>query len=350
MVIPRVPGEVPRDLGRAPEEVRLRIYPEIAGLRLDRALHKLLSWRSRSWLQRLIRQGLVARIAAPGDDPSRTVNPARASMRMRSEEILVVQIPPREGPAAVLDWSADQELAAVYEDEWLLAIDKPAGLTVHPSGRRLDGTLVNMLHRRYRNLDQPELDVVPRLCHRLDRETSGVILVAKSAMAHSAVRKQFEAMAVQKSYLAIVEGRVAQKSGVIDLPLGPDSRSSIRLKTMPRSDGLAACTHWELRARHGELSLLECFPQTGRQHQIRVHLAAIGHPVVGDKLYGPDERYFIANLEGELDELARRELRLERHALHSHTLKLRHPMRDEALEIEAALPAELAALLRASSR
>lgn len=342
-----MPGEPPRDLGKAIEEVRLRIHPEIGGLRLDQALHKLLDWRSRSWLQRLIRDGRVAVEAAPGGDPSRSVDPARASMRVRPNEILVVQVPPREGPSAIRDWDSDEELSAVFEDEWLVAIDKPPGLTVHPSGRRLDGTLVNLLHQRYRNLESVELDVVPRLCHRLDRETSGLILVAKSDEAHTEVRKQFEAVKVAKSYLAIVEGRVDEPGGEVDLALGPDSRSSIRLKSAPREDGLASRTNWVLRERVGDFSLLECFPVTGRQHQIRVHLAAIGHPVVGDKLYGPDERYFIDGIEGGLDARALHELRLPRQALHSHTLRLRHPMRNEALELTAPLAPDLVAFLDA---
>lgn len=348
MVLPRVPGERPRDLSKPLEEVRLRIHPEISGLRLDQALHKLLSWRSRSWLQRLIRDGLVAVEAAAGDDPSRNVDPARAAMRVRPGEILVVQVPQRKGPAPIVDWT-DDEVHAVFEDEDLVAIDKPPGLTVHPSGRRLDGTLVNILHRKYRDED-PELDVVPRLCHRLDRETSGLILVAKTDYAHTEVRKQFEAVRVQKSYLAIVEGRVCDESGEIDLALGPDSRSAIRLKTAVRDDGSPSVTRWTLRERVGDVSLLECFPKTGRQHQIRVHLAAIGHPIVGDKLYGPDESYFIDALDGTLDEVALAALRLPRQALHSHTLRLRHPVRDEELELCAPLAQDLDEFVRAQRR
>lgn len=343
MVLPRVPGERPRDLSKPLEEVRLQIYPEIGGLRLDQALHKLLSWRSRSWLQRLIRDGRVAVEAAAGDDPSRNVDPARASMRVRPGEILIVQVPPRQGPAPIVDWE-DDEIDAVFEDGDLVAIDKPAGLTVHPSGRRLDGTLINILHRKYRHEDSA-LDVVPRLCHRLDRETSGLILVAKTDYAHTEVRKQFEANAVKKSYLAIVEGRVRSESGDIDAPLGPDKRSAIRLKTAVSEGGLQARTRWRLRERVGDYSLLECFPHTGRQHQIRVHLASIGHPIVGDKLYGPNERYFIDALEGALDADALEELRLPRHALHSHSLRLRHPIRDEEIVLEAQLAKDLASFL-----
>ncbi|MCB9883370.1 MAG: RluA family pseudouridine synthase [Planctomycetes bacterium] len=343
MVLPRVPGEPPRDLGKPLEVVRLRIYPEIGGLRLDQALHRLLQWRSRSFLQRLIREGRVSVEAAPGDDPSRNVDPARAAMRVRAEEILVVQVP-KDGPAPCVDWQ-DDEIHVVFEDEWLVAIDKPAGLTVHPSGRRLDGTLVNILHRKYRNPDDPERDVVPRLCHRLDRETSGLILVAKTDRAHTEVRRQFEATRVRKSYLAIVEGRVAMSEGRVDAAIGPDSRSAIRLKCAIREDGLASVTRWKLLRHVGRFSLLECFPETGRQHQIRVHLASIGHPLVGDKLYGPDENYFLEAMHGTLDGEARARLRIDRHALHSHSLRLMHPIDGTALEIRAPLAADLTAFL-----
>lgn len=343
MVLPRVPGERARDLGKPIEVVRLRIYPEIEGIRLDLALHRLLKWRSRSYLQRLIRDGHVAIEAAPGDDPSRNVDPARPAMRVRAEEILVVRLP-KDGPTPVLDWH-DEELHAVFEDEWIVAIDKPPGLTVHPSGRRLDGTLVNILHRMYRNLEDVDADVVPRLCHRLDRETSGLILVAKTDRAHSEVRRQFEALQVKKSYLAIVEGRPRMAAGRIDLPIGPDPKSTIRLRCAPRADGLASVTRWQVRESFADMSLVECFPETGRQHQIRVHMAAIGHPIVGDKLYGPDERYFLAAMQGPLDADALSALRIDRHALHSHSLRLTHPVLGSPLELRAPLAADLAALL-----
>ncbi|MAE76658.1 MAG: RNA pseudouridine synthase [Planctomycetes bacterium] len=335
-MIPRVPGEQPADLSRPIETVRARIYPELSGLRLDQALAKLLPWRSRSSVQRLIKGGYVA-IESRAD-------PARASVRVAPEDIVIVRVPPRvdapEGP----ELDAANEFAIVYEDAWLVAIDKPAGLTVHPSGRRLSGTLINHLHARYRSVDDPDRDVVPRLCHRLDRETSGLILVAKNERAHAHVRMQFEALTVRKTYLAVVEGSVADDEGRIDTPLGPDSKSAIRLKIGVRSDGLSAITRFKVLQRAEDLSLVECFPETGRQHQIRVHLASIGHPIVGDKLYGPDETWFLQAMEGNLSAAASARLRLPRHALHSHTLRLQHPRTNEQLDLTAVLPTDMADL------
>ena len=323
--------------------MRARIYPEIEGLRVDQALAKLMPWRSRASIQRLIRDGHVRVEAAAGGDPSRSCNPARASMRVRREEVVAVRLParPRSAPLEELPVT---ELAILYEDELLVSIDKPAGLTVHPVGRRLDGTLINLLHERYRS-DDPSRDVVPRLCHRLDRETSGQILVAKDELAHAAVRRQFERLEVAKSYLAVVEGRVDGDSGWIDHRLGPDHRSPIRLKIAPRNDGLEALTQWRVKERGRDLTLLECFPKTGRQHQIRVHLASIGHPVVGDKLYGPDEQFFLQAMDGQLDADAVARLRLPRQALHSHSLTIQDPATNESREFVAPLPADMAALL-----
>ena len=141
------------------------------------------------------------------------------------------------------------------------------------------------------------------------------------------------------------EGRVPKNAGRIDAAIGPDSRSAIRLKCAVRDDGLASVTRWQLIRHVGPYSLLECFPETGRQHQIRVHLASIGHPLVGDKLYGPDEGYFLEAMHGTLDAEARDRLRIDRHALHSHSLRLVHPIDGTALEIRAPLAADLAKFL-----
>ena len=343
---PRVPGERTPDLSRPLEEMRARIYPEIEGLRVDQALAKLMPWRSRASLQRLIREGHVRVEAPEGADPSRSCDPARASMRVRREDVVAVRLPERPRSAALEELPVT-ELSILYEDDLLVSIDKPAGLTVHPVGRRLDGTLINLLHERYRS-DNPKHDVVPRLCHRLDRETSGQILVAKDELAHAEVRRQFERLEVRKSYLALVEGVVADDSGWIDLRLGPDSRSPIRLKIAPRKDGLEALTEWRVQERGRDVTLLECFPKTGRQHQIRVHLAAIGHPVIGDKLYGPDENFFLRAIDDELDEAAWASLRMPRQALHSHRLTIKDPRSGEARDFVAPLPEDMGDMLASS--
>ncbi|PIE24637.1 MAG: RNA pseudouridine synthase [Planctomycetota bacterium] len=349
MVIPKVPGEPPPDLSKPIERVRVRIYAELEGLRLDQALTKLFPWRTRSSIQRLIRSGQVHISPYPPlpDKQAAPAERARAARRVREDDILIVDVPPRAPDVEEFRPIDDESIGILWEDRCLVAIDKPAGLSVHPAGHRRGGTLINYLHGRYRNVEQPELDIVPRLCHRLDRETSGLILVAKDERAHSHVRKQFEAQSVDKSYLAIVEGRFAQEQCRVDAPLGPASRSAVRLKMAVREDGLPASTRFEVCERTQRFSLLRCYLETGRQHQIRVHLAHLGHPIVGDKLYGPNERYFLDALAGDLDEEARAQLRLDRQALHSSTLGLLHPESRERVELSSPLPKDLSAFLAA---
>ncbi len=343
-MLPRVPGEPPPDLSRPITEVKVRIGDGQAGLRLDRALAALFPWRTRSSIQRLIREDRVRVLADREGDAC----PARASRRVREGDLVLVRVPRRPVPAGTPDRTAWNP-RILFEDRWLVAIDKPPGMAVHPSGRRLGGTLINFLHARYRNLDRPERDVVPRLCHRLDRETSGLILCAKEPRAHSEIRKQFEANTVRKSYLAVVEGRPRDDVFLVDAAIGPALNSRIRLKMSVRADGQDSLTAFEVLRRSGELSLLLCRPRTGRQHQIRVHLAHVGHPLVGDKLYGPDEEWFLRALEGPLPPEILARLRLPRQALHSHRLELRHPMGGEPLVLESPLPPDMEALLGPSS-
>ncbi|MFQ5503779.1 MAG: RluA family pseudouridine synthase [Planctomycetota bacterium] len=332
-----MPGERPPDLALPVEELRTHVYPEIAGLRLDQALAFLLTWRTRSSIQRLIKEGRV--LVRDGDSEVERVRP---STRVRAGTVLVVRIPKRERPAVALPCA---ELCIHHEDPLLLVVDKAPGMVVHPSAGRRGGTLINLLHARYRNLDEPAKDIVPKLCHRLDRETSGLILVAKDEQAHSFIRKQFEDHSVMKSYLAIVEGEMQLAEGWVDLPLGKARNSPIRVKVEPRRDGLPALTHYEVLERRRGMTLVECFPRTGRQHQLRVHLAAIGHPVVGDKLYGPEERYFLDDVKGCLGESSLERLRLPRHALHSHGLSFVHPGSGQRVRWSVPLADDMAALI-----
>ncbi len=332
---------IPPDLSKPLEKLRVRIYEELAGLRLDQALARLLSWRTRSSIQRMIREGRV-RLERGG----KALPSSRASTKVQGEDIVEIRIPQR----VLVDRSEGEvpdSLTILHEDPYLVAIDKPPGLAVHPSGRRLSGTLINMLHGMYRNLEDPTRDIIPKLCHRLDRETSGIILVAKDPIAHSEVRKQFEKGKVQKTYLALVEGRLADDEGWIDERIGPAERAKVRLKMAVRRDGQESLTRYKVLARSQSMSLVECRPQTGRQHQIRVHLAHIGHPIVGDKLYGPDEEFFLQAIDGSLDQEAKRRLRLDRHALHNHRLALKHPETGDPLNLECPLPADMRSLFEA---
>jgi 23S rRNA pseudouridine1911/1915/1917 synthase len=334
-MIPKYPGDGPRDLSKPLEELKILVDARLDGQRLDLALASVLTWRSRASIHRLIDGGFVTL------DRRATT----ASRRVRTGQTIVVEIPP--DAIANPDPGANVDFPILYEDRWMVAVDKPPGLAVHPSGRRLDGTLIHALHRRYRRPDDPAHDVVPRLLHRIDVETSGLVAVGLDEHFHYRVARQFEDRLVQKSYLAVVRGAPPLREGTIDRPLVPDKTSAVRLKltTGDGGSGLAAVTHYRVVRGNGRFTLLDVRPRTGRTHQIRVHLASIGCPLVGDKLYGGDEQIFLQQLAGALDDGARERLVLDRHALHSHALTFFHPMLDTEMTLRAPLPADMQALV-----
>ncbi|MEZ6038216.1 MAG: RluA family pseudouridine synthase [Planctomycetota bacterium] len=335
MALPRYPGEGPRDLSRPLERVRVLVDARTAGQRLDLALAAVLTWRSRSSIVRLIENGMVRL-------EGRAVP---ASRRVRVGDTIEVDVPPPPVPEPTPDDACT--LPILYEDQVMVAVDKPPGMAVHPSGRHLTGTLIHELHRRYRRPDDPSHDVVPRLLHRIDLETSGVVAVGLDDVFHQQVRQQFEDREVEKTYLAVVFGCPPASEGRIDRGIVPDKSSAVRLKltTGAPDEGLSAITNYRVVRSVDRYSLIEVRPETGRTHQIRVHMAAIGCPLVGDKLYGPDEAIFLEQLRGELSEASRAALVLDRHALHSHSLTFYHPVRGERLTLLAPLPADLAALV-----
>jgi 23S rRNA pseudouridine1911/1915/1917 synthase len=216
---------------------------------------------------------------------------------------------------------------------------------VHPSGRHLTDTLIQRVHVRYGAGFELERGGAPRLCHRLDRETSGVVLVGRSPAAHADVMGQFERREVEKEYLAIVHGVPEGERGTVDLPIGSSRASHVDLKMTVAVDGQPAVTHWIARRRFQDCALLSCFPVSGRQHQIRVHLAAIGHPVVGDKLYGHDEALFLRNLEGTLSREDVWALGMPRQALHNHRVVFRSPHGGRRVEVTSPLPLDMSTFL-----
>ena len=345
-----------RNLARAPEQVELLVRasdfqktPADVLIRLDAFLTLRLSWRSRTSVQRLIQDGFVlVAPAAPGLEPAEEppVVERRSARQLRHGARVVVVIPPELRLPEVL---ADPgELTILYEDEEVLAVDKPAGQAVHPSGKSLTGTLIQEVHARY--AQGAELAVPVRLCHRIDKETSGIVLLAKGARAHRQIRKQFERGAIEKEYLALVLGSPAVDQGAIDLPLGPAHASRVRMKIAVQEGGSEAHTTWRVLERHGAFALLACTPLTGRQHQIRVHLAAIGHPLVGDKLYGEDEELFLKSARRELDADDLTRLRLPRHALHNHRLAWSSPSSGDRREVTSPLPQDLRGFLERVAR
>jgi 23S rRNA pseudouridine1911/1915/1917 synthase len=342
-----------RDLAEPPEKVELEVRAsdfqaraEDVAIRLDAFLLRHLTWRSRSSIQGLIQDGYVFVDAPVPDRPGRGT-PAverRTSRKLRHGARVVVVIPEElRLPRGACDGS---ELTILYEDEEVLAIDKPPGMPVHPSGRHVADTLIQRVHARFR-AGHDGLRLPIRLCHRLDLETSGIVLVAKGDRTHAELMRQFEDREVEKEYLAVVRGVPNADGGVVDLPIGPSRTSAVRLKMACIADGQPSSTTWRVLERRADCALLSCLPHTGRQHQIRLHLEAIGHPLVGDKLYGVDEELFLRTARDELTERDLVQLGLPRHALHNHRLAFRSPASGERVEVKSPLAADLRAYLDA---
>lgn len=316
-------------------------------VRLDAFLSDRLTWRSRTSIQALIHDGFVE-VSQSGPE-RRDAEPEyrqtkRPGFKLRHGAAVRVWIPPELRLPEVT--ASSEGLVILHEEDDFLVIDKPPLVPVHPSGRHLTGTVIQSVHAHYAEVMGDDTDKIPvRLAHRIDRETSGVLLLGKSALAHRALREEFEAHRIDKTYLAIVEGVPDEDEGSIRLPIGPSRTSEVRLKMSAGGDGLESRTDWRLVHAYGAVSLIECQLFTGRQHQIRVHLAAIGHPLVGDKLYGEDETIFVRAAAGELTPADEARLRLPRHALHHHKLGFKRPADETRIVVESPLPQDLRDLL-----
>lgn len=344
-----------RDLTRPADRVELKVDASAMGLktsevhvRLDNFLCQHLTWRSRSSIQSLIREGFLLVDASTPDHPEgsgelqRETRPGR---KLKHGSRVVVMIPPElQLPETDL---SNAELDVLYEDDVCLAVDKPPFLPVHPSGRHMGDTLIQRVHARFAG-ESTTFDGAPRLCHRIDRETSGLVLVAKNPIAHRELMLQFEARTIEKEYLALVHGSPEWEEGSITFALGPSRSSEVRLKMAVRSDGMEARTDWRVIERRGGYALVACKLFTGRQHQIRVHLDAIGHPLVGDKLYGLDEGYFLRHSADELTESDLADLQLPRHALHNHRIVFTSPATGERVEVTSPLAPDLEEFFRSA--
>jgi 23S rRNA pseudouridine1911/1915/1917 synthase len=305
----------------------LRVPPESAGMRLDLFVQTQLKRTSRTRTQAIIR-----RSAFDAEGKRLTAN-----HRVVAEQRVLLWREPWDEVAVPTD------LPVIYEDDYLFAIAKPAGVPVHPSARYHRNTVVKLLSvtRNGENFT---------LAHRLDRETSGVLLLAKTREADRGIKRQLEQRTtVEKQYLAITWGAPVDDALRVDLPLELDdaSRLRVRMRVAPSGSGLTAATRFTVlgRARRGgrDYALVQCHLETGRQHQIRVHLAAIGCPVVGDKLYGPDPEIFARGADQALTEDDRMLLELDRHALHAWRLAFDHPVLGHRVAIEAPVPNDIAA-------
>jgi 23S rRNA pseudouridine1911/1915/1917 synthase len=312
----------------APEAVMrvLRVPAELAGIRLDQFVARELRATSRTRSQLIVRAGAYSPEGAP----------LKKNRRLAADERVVLWRPPWD------EEGLDADLRVVYEDEALLAIDKPPSVAVHPTARHHRSTVAMQLAAQ-----RPGERLT--LLHRLDRETSGVLLLARTRAADRLVKQQFEERTgVIKRYLALAWGAPDWERHTSELPLEADPGPlRVKMRVAAPGTGLAAATTFEVlgRRRRGErrYSLLRCTLHTGRQHQIRVHLAALGLPIVGDKLYGPDERLFTRGADGELDDADRARLELPRHALHASDITFDHPDSGARLTIEAPLYADLKA-------
>lgn len=298
------------------------VAPEFAGMRLDLFIQSRIPRLSRTRAQRIVKA------CAYREDGAKS----RASDLVQAGHTVYLVRPPFEEPAA------PRELPVVFEDRAIYAIDKPPGLPVHPSASYHRNTVSFILQEKFGHAE------APRIAHRLDRETSGLLLCAKGPDHERTLKYAFETRRMKKSYLAIVRGELATASGTIDLPMARPERG-LHLLMEVRAGGLPAVSDYRVRARAPGHTLVEMAPRTGRQHQLRVHLAALGHPIVGDKLYGPErEAPFLETIDSGLtpDLIAR--LGHARHALHAFRLELEHPVTKRQLALEAPLSPDLVLL------
>ncbi len=344
-----------RDLNASIEEVELRVDASAMRLtaaevhvRLDVFLAMCLTWRSRSAVQNMIREGAVRVDAASPEHPEGcgTAKVERRPGRKLAHGSLVIVTVPEDQPVRRIEPPSTTEIVVLYEDDDALVLDKPALLAVHPSGRYLSDTLIQRVHAHFHS-ERLHRDARPRLCHRLDRETSGVILIGKTPPSHAEFMRQFEARETEKEYLAIVHGVIEEERGTIDLPIGPSRTSIVSLKMAVIADGQEAATEWNVVERRRNCTLVACRPLTGRQHQIRVHLDAIGHPLIGDKLYGVDDAVFQRYADGVSSERDLELLEIERHALHNHRLVFSSPSTGGRIAVESPLAADLRSYLDA---
>jgi 23S rRNA pseudouridine1911/1915/1917 synthase len=326
-------------VGDSPQPIQLAVPPEAGRSRLDQWLAAQLPDVSRVRVQQLIAQNKV------------TVNgqAARPSQRLRGGEAISITGPVELPPLRAV--AEDIPLEVVYEDEYVAVINKPAGVTVHAGSGKGEagskGTLVNALLHRFQALSQVGGEIRPGIVHRLDKETSGLLVVAKTDAAHRKLARQFADREVHKTYLALVHGWMKDRQGTVQAAIGRDLKRRNRMTTLRRpGSGVvrSAVTHWKVLRKidssYGRFSLLEVTIETGRTHQIRVHLASLGHPVVGDTLYGAPRE--IAAGKGQDSQ----SLTLKRNFLHAYAIQFRHPIENALISFKQSLPSELEAFLQ----
>jgi len=303
------------------------------GQRLDVYLHARLNVHSRTYLKDMVKLGNVT-VDGKGVKPSHKVTPG---------ECVVAQVVPRPSDGSILP--QEIPLTIVHEDPSLLVIDKAANLVVHPGNGRQEGTVANGLAFHIQELSDIGGDLRPGIVHRLDRDTTGVMVVAKTNRAHFSLSTQFQERTTQKEYLAIVEGEPELDGDIVNRPLGRSTNDPAKMVVDERS-GKDAETRFEVLERFEGFAFVRCLPKTGRTHQIRVHLKSIGHPIVCDPTYGKRARIRLSQVgavrQGEDDHVL-----LERQALHAHRLSFFHPLVGKTVTYASELHDDMAGLLEA---
>ena len=308
-----------------PETLTFKIDPDHAGARLDAYLASQIEGWSRARLHRLIES----------EDALVNGKPAKPSYKLRENDEIEVEL---AAPATSGFTPENIPLDIVYEDDVLLVVNKPAGLVVHPAAGTPSGTLANALAYHFQQLPDAGTGVRPGIVHRLDRDTSGLLVVAKTETALENLSDQFRDRTVFKSYVALVHGRVLNDSGRIEQPIARDRANRTRMAVV--RGGRSALTLFRVRRSYARFTLLDVELKTGRTHQIRVHLAWLKHPVVGDETYGAGRDNSIQD-----PRLRARVRSLKRQFLHAEKLAFTHPQTKKVVKFECPLPAELSALI-----
>jgi 23S rRNA pseudouridine1911/1915/1917 synthase len=305
------------------QTIDVRLQPAQAGWRLDRALAAAVPTLSRERLKALIRSGALEPAVR---DPA---------AKVRGDEAFRLAVPalePAHNEAQAIP------LRIIFEDEHLLVVDKPAGLVVHPAAGNRDGTLVNaLLHHCGGSLSGIGGVARPGIVHRIDKDTSGLLVVAKTDVAHEGLGRQFATHSIVRRYLAIVAGVPRLAEGTVDAPLARSATNRKKIAIVAEGRGKRAVTHWQRLEVLNDSALVECRLETGRTHQVRVHMASLGHPLLGDPVYGRS---------GSHRKLLQ-DLGFHRQALHAAALGFTHPVTKGSLSFDSALPSDMQELFTA---
>jgi len=308
--------------------INVELQPSHQGWRLDRALADAVPTLSRERLKALIRSGALESLSSAAvRDPA---------FKVRGSEAFLLTVPE---PAPAHNEPQDIPLRITFEDEHLLVVDKPAGLVVHPAAGNPDGTLVNaLLHHCGGSLSGIGGVARPGIVHRIDKDTSGLLVVAKTDVAHEGLAKQFAAHSIERRYLAIVNGVPKIAEGTVDAPLARSSTNRKKISIVEGGRGKRAVTHWIRMEILRDAALVECRLETGRTHQVRVHMASLGHPLLGDPVYGRSGK--------NVQELLKR-LDFHRQALHAAELGFTHPVTKNRLSFASGMPTDMQELFTA---